>query len=154
MSLAYQAFGAGDTDLVLAPGYISNLEANWEEPNYARFLERLASRFRVVLFDKRGTGLSDRIPAATLEERADDVRAVMDAAGVERAALLGWSEGGSYSAFFAAREPERVSHLILTRLRRASCGPTTTPRAGPWSCSRNPALGPRQLGNRRSRGLG
>jgi pimeloyl-ACP methyl ester carboxylesterase len=113
VSLAYQAFGAGDTDLVLAPGYISNLEANWEEPNYARFLERLASRFRVVLFDKRGTGLSDRIPAATLEERADDVRAVMDAAGVERGALLGWSEGGSYSAFFAAREPERVSHLIL-----------------------------------------
>src|SRR6476660_793539 len=73
VSLAYQTFGAGDTDLVLAPGYISNLEANWEEPNYARFLERLASRFRVVLFDKRGTGLSDRIPAATLEERADDV---------------------------------------------------------------------------------
>ena len=87
---------------MLAPGYISNLEANWEEPNYARFLERLASRFRVVLFDKRGTGLSDRIAAATLEERADDVRAVMDAAGVERGALLGWSEGGSYSAFFAA----------------------------------------------------
>jgi pimeloyl-ACP methyl ester carboxylesterase len=113
VSLAYQVFGAGDTDLVLAPGYISNLEANWEEPNYARFLERLASRFRVVLFDKRGTGLSDRIPAATLEERADDVRAVMDAAGAERPALLGWSEGGSYSAFFAAREPERVSHLIL-----------------------------------------
>jgi pimeloyl-ACP methyl ester carboxylesterase/class 3 adenylate cyclase len=113
VSLAYQTFGAGDTDLVLAPGYISNLEANWEEPNCARFLERLASRFRVVLFDKRGTGLSDRIPAATLEERADDVRAVMDAAGVERGALLGWSEGGTYSAFFAAREPERVSHLIL-----------------------------------------
>ena len=113
VSLAYQAFGAGDRDLVLAPGYISNLEANWEEPNYARFLERLAARFRVVLFDKRGTGLSDRIPAATLEERADDVRAVMDAAAVERGALLGWSEGGSYSAFFAAREPERVSHLIL-----------------------------------------
>jgi class 3 adenylate cyclase len=65
------------------------------------------------VFDKRGTGLSDRIPAATLEERADDVGAVMDAAGVERGALLGWSEGGSYSAFFAAREPERVSHLIL-----------------------------------------
>ncbi len=113
VSLAYQVFGAGDTDLVLAPGYISNLEANWEEPNYARFLERLASKFRVVVFDKRGTGLSDRIPAATLEERADDVRAVMDAAGAERAALLGWSEGGSYSAFFAAREPDRVSHLIL-----------------------------------------
>src|SRR5947208_11170043 len=106
-------FGAGDTGLVRAPGYISKREANWEEPNYARFLDRLASRFRVVLFDKRGTGLSDRIPAATLEERADDVRAVMDAAGTERAALVGWSEGGSYSAFFAAREPERVSHLIL-----------------------------------------
>jgi pimeloyl-ACP methyl ester carboxylesterase len=113
VSLAYQTFGAGDADLVLAPGYISNLEANWEEPNFARFLERLASRFRVVLFDKRGTGLSDRLPAVTLEERADDVRAVMDAAGAERAALLGWSEGGSYCAFFAAREPERVSHLIL-----------------------------------------
>jgi pimeloyl-ACP methyl ester carboxylesterase len=113
VSLAYQTFGAGGTDLVLAPGYISNLEANWEEPNFARFLERLASRFRVVVFDKRGTGLSDRTPAATLEERADDVRAVMDAAGAERAALVGWSEGGSYCAFFAAREPERVSHLIL-----------------------------------------
>ena len=65
VSLAYQTFGAGDTDLVLAPGYISNLEANWEEPNYARFLERVALTFRVVIFDKRGTGLSDRIPAAT-----------------------------------------------------------------------------------------
>jgi pimeloyl-ACP methyl ester carboxylesterase len=113
VSLAYQTFGAGDIDLVLAPGYISNLEANREEPNFACFLERLASRFRVVLFDKRGTGLSDRIPAATLEERADDVRAVMDAANAERGALLGWSEGGTYCAFFAAREPERVSHLIL-----------------------------------------
>jgi pimeloyl-ACP methyl ester carboxylesterase len=113
VSLAYQTFGAGGTDLVLAPGYISNLEANWEEPNFARFLERLASSFRIVVFDKRGTGLSDRTPAATLEERADDVRAVMDAAGTERAALVGWSEGGSYCAFFAAREPERVSQLIL-----------------------------------------
>jgi class 3 adenylate cyclase len=113
VSLAYQTFGAGDADLVMAPGYISNLEANWDEPNLARFLQRLGSRFRVVLFDKRGTGLSDRTPAATLEERADDVRAVMDAAGAERAALLGWSEGGSYCAFFAGREPERVSHLIL-----------------------------------------
>ena len=131
VSLAYQAFGAGETDLVLAPGYISNLEANWEEPNCARFLERLASRFRVVMFDKRGTGLSDRIPAATLEERADDVRAVMDAAGVERGALLGWSEGGSYSAFFAAREPERVSHLILyaapSRIVRTDDYPTGWP---------------------------
>ena len=82
VSIAYQVVGDGPIDLVLVPGWISNLDVLWEEPNIARFLRKLASFCRLILFDKRGTGLSDRITeAATLEERMDDVRAVMDAVG-------------------------------------------------------------------------
>ena len=112
--LAYQVFGSGKFDLVLVPGWASHVEYAWEEPSYANFLQRLASFARVTWFDKRGTGLSDReVGMPTLEERMDDVRAVMDTAGIERAAILGVSEGGSMSALFAATYPERTSALIL-----------------------------------------
>jgi len=112
--IAYQVVGDGPIDLVHTPGAISHLEATWELPSAARYLSRLAASFRVVLFDKRGTGMSDRTAGiATLEERMDDIRAVMDAAGVERAALMGISEGGPMSALFAATYPERTSALIL-----------------------------------------
>jgi pimeloyl-ACP methyl ester carboxylesterase len=87
--IAYQVIGSGPLDLVLVPGWFSNVELCWEEPAYARFLQRLASFSRLILFDKRGTGLSDRVPdMPSLEVRIDDVRAVMDAVGSERAALF------------------------------------------------------------------
>ena len=95
-SIAYQIVGDSPLDLVYVPGFVSHVEAVWEDPDYARFLDRLASFSRLIIFDKRGTGLSDRVPVKllpTLEERMDDVRAVMDAAGSERAALFGVSEG-------------------------------------------------------------
>ena len=115
--IAYQVVGDGPIDLVLVPWFVTHLEHHWEEPRLARFFERLASFSRLILFDKRGTGLSDRIAtgdrAPTLEERMDDVRAVMDAAGSERAALLGVSEGGPLSILFAATYPERVQALAL-----------------------------------------
>jgi pimeloyl-ACP methyl ester carboxylesterase len=112
--IAYQVFGHGPPDLVFVPGWASHLEYAWEEPLYARYLERLGSFSRVIAFDKRGTGLSDRVAGLPiLEERMDDLRAVMKAAGVKRAAILGVSEGGSMSALFAASYPERVSALVL-----------------------------------------
>jgi len=114
VTLAYQVLGNGPLDLVLVPGFVSHLEQGWEEPSYARFLQRLASFSRLVLFDKRGTGLSDRIAGIpTLEQRMDDVRAVMETVGCQRAALLGVSEGGSMTALFSATYPERTSALIL-----------------------------------------
>lgn len=113
-SIAYQVVGSGPLDLVVVPGFVSHLEQAWEDPAYSRFLERLASFSRLILFDKRGTGLSDRISGVpTLEERMDDVRAVMDAAGSERAAIFGISEGGSMSVLFSATYPDRTSALIL-----------------------------------------
>ena len=112
--IAYQVVGAGLIDLVLVPGFVSHVEGWWEEPLCARFLERLASFSRLILFDKRGTGLSDREAGVpTLEQRMDDVRAVMAAAGSERAAVLGISEGGAMSALFAATYPERTAALVL-----------------------------------------
>jgi pimeloyl-ACP methyl ester carboxylesterase len=114
--IAYQVFGDGPIDLVFIPGWITHVELAWEEPSEAAFLRRLASFARVIMFDKRGIGLSDRVPVnelPILEERMDDVRAVMDAAGSERAALLGVSEGGPMSALFAATYPERTAALIL-----------------------------------------
>src|ERR671929_2302938 len=112
--IAYQVFGAGSVDLVLVPGFISNVEESWENPSAARWLERLGRFARVIAFDKRGTGLSDRVASVpNLDERMDDARAVMDAAGSERAVLLGISEGGSLAALFAASHPERCSSLIL-----------------------------------------
>ncbi|MCP5075603.1 MAG: alpha/beta hydrolase, partial [Rhodobacteraceae bacterium] len=114
--IAYQVVGDGPVDVVFVPGWVSHVELGWEEPNYARFLGSLASFSRLILFDKRGTGLSDRVPnenLPTLEERMDDVRVVMDAAGSEKAVIIGVSEGGNLSAYFAASHPGRVAGLIL-----------------------------------------
>jgi pimeloyl-ACP methyl ester carboxylesterase len=114
LSIAYQVFGDGPIDLVFIPGFVSNVEAAWLIPSIAALYERLASFARVIIFDKRGTGVSDPIPGvATLEERMDDLRAVMDAAGSERAALFGFSEGGPMAILFAATYPERVESLAL-----------------------------------------
>ena len=114
VTIAYQVVGEGPFDLVLVPGFISHLEQDWEDPAYARFLGHLSSFCRLIRFDKRGTGLSDRLTSIpTIEERSDDVRAVMDAAGSKRATLLGISEGGPMSIVFAATYPERTSALIL-----------------------------------------
>jgi class 3 adenylate cyclase len=113
--VAYQVFGAGDLDLVIVPGFITHVELAWEHGPSARFLERLASFARVMTFDRRGAGLSDPVrDAPTLEERMDDVRAVMDAAGSERAALLGISEGVPMCILFAATYPERVRALVCS----------------------------------------
>jgi class 3 adenylate cyclase len=115
LNIAYQVVGEGPFDLVYVPGWVSNIEAMWEEPSHAHLLGRLASFSRLILFDKRGTGLSDPVPLdrlPTLEERMDDVRAVMDAAGSERAAVFGSSEGGLMSVLFAATSPERTEALI------------------------------------------
>ena len=114
LNIAYQVTGEGPLDLVYVPGWVSNLDYAWEYPGYARVLERLGSFARLIRFDKRGTGLSDReVGFPTLEQRMEDVRAVMDAAGSERAALLGTSEGGNMSTLFAATYPERTVALIL-----------------------------------------
>ncbi|MCI4351388.1 MAG: adenylate/guanylate cyclase domain-containing protein [Thermoplasmata archaeon] len=112
--IAYQVFGRGPPDLVFVPGWVSHIEYAWEEPMFARFMERLASFARVLWFDKRGTGLSDRVAGLPiLEQRTDDLRAVMEAAGSKRAAIFGTSEGGSMSALFAATYPKQVQSLIL-----------------------------------------
>ena len=112
--IAYQVVGRGTTDLIVLAGFYSHLEAQWEEPRYARFLERLASFSRLILLDQRGTGLSDRaVRLPTLEQHIDDVLAVMDAVGLERAAILGIAQGGALAALLAATHPERVSSLIL-----------------------------------------
>lgn len=114
LSIAYQVVGDGPLDLVLVPGFVTHVEMGWESRPYARFLERLASFSRLIIFDKRGSGLSDPASGApTLEERMDDLRAVLDAAGSERAALFGISEGGPMSILFAATYPDRASALVL-----------------------------------------
>src|SRR5215470_8416264 len=114
VNIAYQVMGSGPPDVVFVPGFVSNVEATWHSPIRAKFFQRLASFCRLVLFDKRGTGLSDRTSQVfTLEQRMDDVRAVMDAAGLERAALFGISEGGPMSILFAATYPERTSALVI-----------------------------------------
>jgi pimeloyl-ACP methyl ester carboxylesterase len=114
INIAYQVIGNGPLDLVVVMGWVSNLEYNWEELGLSKFLNRLAGFSRLIIFDKRGTGLSDRVSQLpTLEERMDDVRAVMDAAGSKRAAILGISEGGPMCALFAATYPERVISLVM-----------------------------------------
>jgi pimeloyl-ACP methyl ester carboxylesterase len=114
VSVAYQTVGEGPSDLVFIPSAMSHIEVFWEDPSVAHYLQRLASFARLIMFDKRGVGMSDRVASpATLEERMDDVRAVMDAAGSPRAALLGTSEGGAIGALFAATYPERVSSLVM-----------------------------------------
>jgi class 3 adenylate cyclase len=112
--VAYQVFGEGDVDLVFVPGFISHIENYWDEPKFARWLRRLGSFSRAILFDKQGTGLSDRVSKIpSMDVRMDDVRAVMDSEGVERAAIFGISEGGSLATLFAASHPDRSQALIL-----------------------------------------
>jgi class 3 adenylate cyclase/esterase/lipase len=114
VSIAYQVMGDGAFDIIMVPGLVSHVEFMHESPGYTAFLRRLSTFARVITFDKRGQGLSDRISGApSLEERVDDFRAVMDAVGSKRAAVIGFSEGGSMSAVFAATYPERVSKLLL-----------------------------------------
>jgi pimeloyl-ACP methyl ester carboxylesterase len=114
LNIAYQVVGDGPLNLVLVPGWVSHVERVWEEPAFAAFLRRLASFSRLILLDRRGTGLSDRVSRLpNLEERMDDVRAVMDAAQVERAALFGISEGGPMCMLFAATYPQRTEALVL-----------------------------------------
>ncbi len=113
INIAYQVFGSGPIDLVYIPGWVSNIDLMWECPELVHFLEELGKICRVILFDKRGTGLSDRVvELSTLEERMDDIRAVMDAVDSEKAVLFGHSEGGSVSALFAATYPNRVISMI------------------------------------------
>src|SRR5262245_25503193 len=114
--IAYQVVGNGPIDLVFVSGFISNLDFQWEDPGFSRLLRRLSAFARVIQFDKRGTGLSDRIDInhlPSLLERVDDIRAVMAAAGSGRAVLLGASEGAAMAIEFAAAEPARVRALIL-----------------------------------------
>ena len=132
MHIAYQVFGEGDLDLVLVPGFVTHVELIWESEASACFLEALGSFARVINFDRRGSGLSDPVAGApTLEERMDDVRAVMDAAGSERAVLMGISEGVPMSILFAATYPERVEALVcyggMARSTEADDYPFATP---------------------------
>lgn len=114
INVAYQVIGNGPIDVVLVPGWISNIDVIWEQPDFAQFLRRLASLSRLILFDKRGTGLSDRVTdTPMLEERMEDVHAVMNAVGSSRAALVGYSEGGPMCALFAATYPERTRALVM-----------------------------------------
>ncbi|MGH9002628.1 MAG: alpha/beta fold hydrolase, partial [Acidimicrobiia bacterium] len=131
--IAYSVSGSGPFDIVLVPGMISHLELQWEDEPFRRFMERLGSLARVIRFDKRNMGLSDRIgdTASPLEDRMDDVRAVMDAAGSEQAAVMGVSEGGALAVMFAASYPERVTALVLAgasaRMLRADDYPHGAP---------------------------
>src|SRR5437870_11017271 len=129
-SIAYQVVGDGPIDLVLVLGFATHLELQWEMPPFARFFERISSFSRLILFDKRGTGLSDPVAEApTLEQRIDDVRAVMAAAGAERAAFFEISEGGPMGVLFAATHPDRVTALVL----HGAMGRTTDAPVYPWA---------------------
>jgi len=140
-SIAYQVFGEGKADLVLASPFVSHLDLMWESPAQSGFLERLGSFARVIAFDRRGVGLSDPAGGApTLEQRMEDLRAVMDAAGSERAALLGMSEGGTMCMLFAATYPERTSSLLLWgAMARSTAAPDY-----PWAPTREDALASQQ----------
>jgi pimeloyl-ACP methyl ester carboxylesterase len=118
IDIAYQVVAPPAAhDPVFVPGWVSHLEVMWELPEFARFLDRLAAMGRLILFDKRGTGLSDRVAGMpTLEQRADDIAAVMDAAGSGRAALVAWGEGAAIAVMFAATHPEHVAALVLGSL--------------------------------------
>lgn len=114
--IAYQIVGKGPLDVVFIPGFVSHVEHGWDDPRLAHFYRRLASFARLILFDKRGTGMSDPVPVEqlpTLEQRMDDARAVMDAAGSERAALVGVSEGGPLNLLFAATHPDRTAAMVI-----------------------------------------
>ena len=137
--IAYRVFGDGPRDIIIIPGTVSHVELYWELPANRRILERLSSFARVIVFDKRGQGLSDRVAEQTLEERTGDVRAVLDAVGSEHAVVYGWSEGGPMSLMFAATYPDRTSALVLV-------GSYATMRAG--------AVGDPAGSLRTSRGIG
>lgn len=140
LSIAYQVVGSGPLDLVLVPGFATHVEIIWEAPAAARFFERLASFSRLILFDKRGTGLSDPVSGVpTLEERMLDVRAVMDAAGSERAALFGVSEGAPMSVLFAATYPGRTAALVLHGAMARSTEAPDYPWAAPADALREAA---------------
>src|SRR6266536_1195564 len=124
--IAYRVFGDGPRDIVLIPGTLSHLELTWEVPSNEHLLKRLTAFSRVIVFDKRGQGLSDRVAEQTLEERIGDVRAVMDAVGSRRATIFGWSEGGTMSVMFSAAYPERTAGLVL-------CGSFASDKAEPWA---------------------
>ncbi len=156
--------GGGPIDLVFVPGFVSDVELAWEEPSVADFYRRLASFARLILFDKRGTGLSDRVAGVPiLEERMDDVRAVMDAAGCERAAILGVSEGGPMSLLFAATYPARTAAIVVygsyARTMRAPdypWGEARGPRAAraaeaerSWPVALTESLAPSRVGDQR-----
>ena len=132
--IAYQVTGEGPVDLVLAPGTASHLDLDWEWPEKASFLEQLGSFCRLIRFDKRGTGLSDRpTDAATPEERMDDIRAVMDAAGSDQAAIFGYSEGANLAALLLQRSPSGHARCWRGALRPAGSGPMTTHGGQPRS---------------------
>jgi pimeloyl-ACP methyl ester carboxylesterase/class 3 adenylate cyclase len=117
VDIAYQVVGQGPRDLVMTMGWVTNLDVMWELPELASFLDSLAKLGRLVIFDKRGCGLSDRVPASiTLEERAEDIEAVMDAVGSQKAVLIGWGDGAAIAAMFASTRPDRVSSLVLSAL--------------------------------------
>ena len=126
--IAYRIFGDGPHDLLLVPGTLSHVELYWELPANEYMLKRLTSFARVIVFDKRGQGLSDRVAEQSLEERVGDVRAVLDAAGSKRVTIFGWSEGGPMSLMFAATYPERTSALVLF-------GCFASMKAEPWALS-------------------
>ena len=133
VSIAYTVLGEGDLDLAFVGGFVSHLEIGWESPQMRRFFERLGSFARVIAYDKREQGLSDRLGRPpTLEEGMEDLRAVLDAVGSERTALFGVSEGGPMSALFAAALPDRVSHVVLygtwAKMLRSDDFPAGIPR--------------------------
>ncbi len=146
--IAYRILGDGPRDIVLVPGTISHVELLWDVPTYKYLLQRLTSFARVIVFDKRGQGLSDRVADQTLEERTADVGAVMDAAGSSSAIVYGWSEGGLLSLTFAATHPERTSALVLygtfVSMKRRALG------AVPIAIRRFPDHSGKALGNRRA----
>jgi class 3 adenylate cyclase len=130
VAIAYQVVGDGAVDLVLVP-FIGNIRYAWEQPSFVRFLESLASFTRLILFDKRGTGLSDRPRTLTLETQMDDIRAVLDEVGSERAALLGGVQGAQLCALFAATYPSRTRALVLYHpLVSPSDRPIVSPLSG------------------------
>ena len=113
INIAFQIFGTGPIDLVVVPGWVSHLEHMWREPTYRAYIEHLGRFARLILFDKRGTGLSDRVPVGSVDDRLDDIRVILDALGVTKAAIYGISEGGPLALLFAARYSERTSALVV-----------------------------------------
>ena len=131
VSIAYQVTGEGPFDVVFVPGFVSHVELGWSTPPFSMLWPRLAAISRLIVFDKRGTGMSDRVAGApSLETRMDDVRAVMDAVGSARAAILGISEGVPMSLLFAATYPERATALVLATSASRPCPSAPCPASG------------------------